>query len=179
MAYPSVQKNLCANLQRHPLCMKESVYDDSRFCFSDRGHRGLRAIMAPAIVSWAAGLGRVLLEGTPLHFLSYPVTRYILAFAAIGELVNDKLPKTPRRKTPPQFIARIVTGALSGAALGASQQSLVGGLIAGAVGAVAGTLGGAEVRSRLVKAIGGKDLPIALLEDAVAIVGGILIVTHI
>jgi uncharacterized membrane protein len=93
--------------------------------------------------------------------------------------VNDKLPKTPRRKTPPQFIARIVTGALSGAALGASQQSLVGGLIAGAVGAVAGTLGGAEVRSRLVKAIGGKDLPIALLEDAVAIVGGILIVTHI
>lgn len=93
--------------------------------------------------------------------------------------MNDKLPKTPRRKTPPQFIARIVTGALSGAALGASQQSLVGGLIAGAVGAVAGTLGGAEVRSRLVKAIGGKDLPIALLEDAVAIVGGILIVTHI
>jgi uncharacterized membrane protein len=93
--------------------------------------------------------------------------------------VNDKLPKTPSRKTPPQFIARIVTGALSGAALGASQQSLVGGLIAGAVGAVAGTLGGAEVRSRLVKAIGGKDLPIALLEDAVAIVGGILIVTHI
>lgn len=93
--------------------------------------------------------------------------------------MNDKLPKTPSRKTPPQFIARIVTGALSGAALGASQQSLVGGLIAGAVGAVAGTLGGAEVRSRLVKAIGGKDLPIALLEDAVAIVGGILIVTHI
>jgi len=40
---------------------------------------GLRAIMAPAIVSWAAGLGRVPLEGTPLHFLSYPVTRYILA----------------------------------------------------------------------------------------------------
>ena len=93
--------------------------------------------------------------------------------------MNDKLPKTPSRKTPPQFIARIVTGALSGAALGASQQSLVGGLIAGAVGAVAGTLGGAEVRSCLVKAIDGKDLPIALLEDAVTIVGGILIVTHI
>jgi uncharacterized membrane protein len=40
-------------------------------------------------------------------------------------------------------------------------------------------LGGAEARSRLVKATGGKDLPIALLEDAVAIIGGILIVTHI
>jgi uncharacterized membrane protein len=111
--------------------------------------------------------------------MSHPVTRYILGIAALGELVNDKLPKTPSRKVPPQFIARIVTGALSGAALGASRQSLIGGLIAGAVGAVAGTLGGAEARSRLVKATGGKDLPIALLEDAVAIVGGILIVTHI
>ena len=149
------------------------------FAFLIGAVAGLRTMMAPAIVSWAAGLGRVPLEGTPLHFMSHPVTRYIFGIAALGELVNDKLPKTSSRKVPPQFIARIVTGALSGAALGASQQSLIGGLIAGAVGAVAGTLGGAEARSRLVKATGGKDLPIALLEDAVAIIGGILIVTHI
>ena len=140
---------------------------------------GLRAMMAPAIVSWAAGFGRVPHEGSPLHFMSHPVTRYIFGIAALGELVNDKLPKTPSRKAPAPFIARVITGALSGAALGASQQALIGGLIAGAVGAVAGTLGGAEARSRLVKATGGKDLPIALLEDAVAIIGGILIVTHI
>jgi uncharacterized membrane protein len=140
---------------------------------------GLRAMMAPAIVSWAAGFGRVPLEGTPLHFMSHPVTRYIFGIAALGELVNDKLPKTPSRKAPPSFIVRVITGALSGAALGASQQALIRGLIAGAVGAVAGTLGGAEARSRLVKATGGKDLPIALLEDAIAIIGGILIVTHV
>jgi uncharacterized membrane protein len=140
---------------------------------------GLRAMMAPAIVSWAAGFGRVPIEGSPLHFMSHPVTRYIFGIAALGELVNDKLPKTPSRKVPAPFIARVITGALSGATLGASQQALIGGLIAGAVGAVAGTLGGAEARSRLVKATGDKDLPIALLEDAVAIIGGILIVTHI
>jgi uncharacterized membrane protein len=139
---------------------------------------GLRTMMAPAIVSWAAGFGRVPLEDSPLHFMSHPVTRYIFGIAALGELVIDKLPKTPSRKVPPPFIARVITGALSGAALGASQRALIGGLIAGAVGAVAGTLGGAEVRSRLVKATGGKDLPIALLEDAIAIIGGILIVTH-
>jgi uncharacterized membrane protein len=133
---------------------------------------GLRAMTAPAIVSWAAGFGRVPLEGSPLHFMSHPVTRHIFGIAALGELVNDKLPKTPSRKAPAPFIARVITGALSGAAL-------IGGLVAGAVGAVAGTLGGAEARSRLVKATGGKDLPIALLEDAVAIIGGILIVTHI
>jgi uncharacterized membrane protein len=139
---------------------------------------GLRTMMAPAIVSWAAGFGRVPLEDSPLHFMSHPVTRYIFGIAALAELVIDKLPKTPSRKVPPPFIARVITGALSGAALGASQRALIGGLIAGAVGAVAGTLGGAEVRSRLVKATGGKDLPIALLEDAIAIIGGILIVTH-
>lgn len=140
---------------------------------------GLRSIMAPAVVSWCAGVGSLHLDGTPLHFLSLPVTRWILGIAALGEVVNDKLPKTPSRKVPPQFIARIVTGALSGAALGTAGNSLVGGLIAGAFGAVAGTLGGAECRARLVHAIGGKDLPIALLEDAIALVGGILIVTHV
>jgi uncharacterized membrane protein len=97
--------------------------------------------------------------------------------AAIGELINDKLPKTPSRKVPPQFIVRVLTGALSGAALGASRQSTFAGLVAGAIGAVAGTLGGSEFRARLGKAFG-KDLPAALVEDAIAIVGAILIVTR-
>jgi uncharacterized membrane protein len=140
---------------------------------------GLRALMAPTIVSWAAGLGWLPLGGTPFNFLSHSVTRYILSVLALGELVNDKLPKTPSRKVPPQFIARIVTGAFSGAAIGASKEMWIGGLVAGAIGAVAGTLGGSEIRTRLVKATGGKDLPIALLEDVIAIVGALLIVTHI
>ena len=54
---------------------------------------------------------------------------------------------------------------------------MIGGLIAGAIGAVLGTLGGYEARKRLVAATGGKDLPIALLEDAVAVIGAILIVS--
>jgi uncharacterized membrane protein len=140
---------------------------------------GLRTLMAPTLVSWAAGLGWISLDGTPLHFVSYPATRYIFSVLELGELINDKLPKTPSRKTPPQFIARVVMGAFSGAALGASQQSLIGGLIAGAVGAVAGTLGGAAFRTGLAKAIGGKDLPIALIEDIIAILGGLFIVSHI
>lgn len=139
---------------------------------------GLRPLMAPTVVSWAGGLGWIDLAGTHLNFLSHAVTRYILSAAAIGELVNDKLPKTPSRKTPPQFIVRLITGGFSGAALGASQQALWGGLIAGVVGAVVGTLGGAEFRSRLVSATGGNDLPIALVEDAIAIAAAFLIVTH-
>jgi len=137
---------------------------------------GLRALTAPAAVSWAARLGWLHLNNTPLGFLGFAATPYIVSLLAIAELIGDKLPKTPSRKSPPGFIARLVTGALSGAAIGASSQSLIGGLVAGMVGAVVGTLGGYEFRTRLVKAIGGNDLPIALLEDAIAIVGALAIV---
>ena len=130
---------------------------------------GLRAMTAPAAVSWAARLGWLNLQGTPLAFLGAAVTPWIFTVAALGELVNDKLPKTGSRKAPPPFIARIVMGALCGAAVTASGHGIVPGLAAGALGAVAGTLGGYEFRARLTRAAGGKGLPIALLEDAIAI----------
>ncbi len=76
------------------------------------------------------------------------------------------------------FAARIATGALCGAALGAPVDQLAGCLLAGALGGVAGTLGGYEARRRLVSATGGKDLPIALLEDAIAISSAFLIVSR-
>jgi uncharacterized membrane protein len=131
---------------------------------------GLRSLTPLAAVSWAAHLGWLHLENTWLAFLGYAAAPYILSLLAIGELIADKLPKTPSRKSPPGFITRIVTGALCGAAVGA-----IGGAACGALGAVAGTLGGYEFRSRLVKAIGGNDLPIALLEDAIAIAGAFLV----
>lgn len=139
---------------------------------------GLRALTPLAAVSWAARLGWLHLDNTWLAFLGYAATPYIFSVLAIGELINDKLPKTPSRKAPPGFAARIVTGTLSGAAFGAVSQPLFGSPVAGALGAVAGTLGGYEFRSRLVKAIGGKDLPIALLEDAIAVGGAFLIVSR-
>ena len=139
---------------------------------------GLRALMAPTIVAWGAGLGWFSLAGSSLNFMSYPVTRYILSFLALGELVNDKLPKTPSRKVPPQFITRVLTGAFSGAVLGASRDSLISGLVAGAIGAIAGTLGGSAVRGALTK-VAGKDLPVALLEDLVAIFGALFIVSRV
>ena len=50
---------------------------------------------------------------------------------------------------------------------------MIGGLVTGAIGAVIGTLGGYEARKRLVAATGSRDLPIALFEDAVAILGAL------
>lgn len=136
---------------------------------------GLRAMMAPAALSWAAALGWIDLSATPVAFLGYHWTPYVFTALAIFELITDQLPSTPSRKVPPQFIARVVTGGLSGAALGAAGGMLLAGLIAGVVGAVAGTYGGAAARARLAAAFG-KDLPAALIEDAVAILGAYLIV---
>jgi uncharacterized membrane protein len=139
---------------------------------------GLRALTPAAAVSWAARLGWLHLENTWLAFLGYAATPYILTVLALVELVTDKLPTTPSRKAPMGLGARIFTGALCGAAFGAAVGSLLGGLVAGVAGAIAGTFGGYEFRARLVRASGGKDLPIALLEDAIAICLAIFLVSR-
>jgi uncharacterized membrane protein len=139
---------------------------------------GLRSLTAPTAVSWAARFGWLHLENTWVAFLGYTATPYILSLLAIGELIADKLPNTPSRKAPPGFITRLVTGALCGAAIGATHESLATGLLTGVIGSLVGTLGGYELRVSLVRAIGERDLPIALLEDLVAIGGAFLIVTR-
>jgi uncharacterized membrane protein len=138
---------------------------------------GLRAMTAPAVVSWAAYLGWINVSGTTFAFMGFSWTPWIFTLLAIAEIVNDKLPTTPSRKVPPQFIARVVMGALAGATLGAAigGAGLVIGLIAGVVGAVIGTYGGAAVRGRLAGMFG-RDLPAALVEDVVAVAGGLLVV---
>jgi uncharacterized membrane protein len=61
---------------------------------------GLRALSAPAAVSWAAHLGWLPVQHTPLAFLGATVTPYILTVLAIGELITDQLPKPPVARCP-------------------------------------------------------------------------------
>ena len=136
---------------------------------------GLRTLTAPAAISWAASLGWLDLSGTWLALFGHPWAPWILTALALAELFNDKLPSTPSRTVPTQFGARILTGALSGAAIGASAGALAAGLLAGVVGAVIGTLGGRAVRARLAATFK-RDLPAALIEDAIAVVSAWLIV---
>jgi uncharacterized membrane protein len=137
---------------------------------------GLRTMTALAAVSWAARLGALGVGGTWLAFLGYKYTPWILTAAALAELVTDQLPATPSRTVPVQFGARILTGALSGAAVGTTAGSWPIGAAVGAVGAIMGTLGGAALRSRGASAFH-KDRPAALLEDVVAIGGASAIVS--
>jgi len=138
---------------------------------------GLRSLTAPAVVCWAAHFGWLHLAGTKLAFMNHPATLTIFTVLAAVELVVDKLPKTAPRTQPTGLIARIVLGGLSGAAVGAgSGINLFLGAIVGSLGALAGTFAGYNVRRTLVLRGHLPDFPVALTEDAVAIVGGLLIV---
>jgi uncharacterized membrane protein len=139
---------------------------------------GLRAFTGLAAITWAARFRWLQLEDTKLAFLGFLATPWIVSIMALGELITDQLPKTPSRTVPPQFIARIVMGAICGSAIGLASQSLVTGLLSGIVGSVVGTLGGAKGRALLANAFG-KDMPAAFLEDAVAIGLAIFVVTRL
>ncbi len=80
---------------------------------------------------------------------------------AIGEIINDKLPKTPSRLVPPQFGARVVMGTLTGTAIGLSRGHLVIGALAGLIGSVVGTLAGSRARAFAAQLFG-RDLPALL-----------------
>jgi len=138
---------------------------------------GLRALTAPAVVSWAAWLGYLHLGQTPLSFMGSIVAVSIFTVMATGEDIGDKLPKTPSRTDPPGLIGRILTGGLTGASLNASMgNSLLTGGILGAAGAVLGAFGGYHVRKRAVKSLGVKDIFVAFPEDLLAICLGIFFI---
>jgi uncharacterized membrane protein len=129
---------------------------------------GLRALMGLAAVSWAARSQQLPLQGTWLAFLGFRATPFITSLLALGELVTDKLPKTPSRLVPPQFAARVSMGALTGAAIGASHGQLLVGVLSGITGSILGTLVGSKARAAAARLFG-RDLLAALLEDLVAI----------
>lgn len=139
---------------------------------------GLRAMTAPAAVAWGAYLGWLPVAGSWAGFMGHWITVAVFTVLALAELVTDQLPSTPSRKVPQQFGARLISGAFAGAVIGTAGSALAVGLVAGVVGAVIGTYGGAEVRARLA-GLFGSDLPAALIEDAVAILLALWIVSAV
>ena len=131
---------------------------------------GLRSLTAPAVVAWGAHLGWLNLHDSPLAFMGSTIAVAILSVLAIGELIADKLPMTPKRTAPAPLIARIVTGGFCGASLVAAVgKSVLAGMLLGGIGGVVGAFLGYSVRRRLVNNFHIKDLVVAVSEDAIAI----------
>jgi uncharacterized membrane protein len=131
---------------------------------------GLRSLTAPAAVSWAAYLGWLNLQGTPLAFMGSTAAVAIFSLLALIECVADLLPNTRKRTALIPLVVRILMGALSGACLCASAgQSLVAGALLGGIGGVIGAFAGYQARTALVSRLKVKDTFIAIPEDLVAI----------
>jgi uncharacterized membrane protein len=131
---------------------------------------GLRSLLPPAVVAWAANLGWLNLHGSPLAFMGSRVAVGIFSVLAIAELVADKLPKTPKRTALAPLSARILLGGLSGASLcAAAGKSLIAGTLLGGTGGVIGAFVGYKIRRHLVNRLHIKDFFVALCEDLVAI----------
>ena len=130
---------------------------------------GLRALTAPAVVAWGAFLGWIDVDGKWSEWVAHPITVTVLTIFLLVELVTDQLPKTPSRKTAPQFVTRLIMGAFAGAVIGSAFFHTFSAIGAGIIGAVLGTHGGRAARTRLVAANGGHDRPGAFTEDAIAV----------
>ena len=140
---------------------------------------GLRSMTGPAVVCWASRFGWLSLGHSPLNFLTYKVSLVIFTLLAAGELVGDKLPKTPSRTSLFPLVARTVFGALCGAALVITAGApLAAGIIVGAAGAILGSFLGYYLRRALTRSGRLPDLPVALVEDLVAIGGGLFVASR-
>ncbi len=137
------------------------------------GLRSMTAIAALAIASQPERPHPFLKQDTsPWRWLGSRGSLGVFGLGAVGEYVGDKLSQTPGRLQPVPLGGRIAFGALTGAAScrAAGLSTVVGGAL-GALGALGGSAAGFALRTIIGPRLSLPDLPLALLEDAAAIVG--------
>lgn len=159
--------------------MSNSVLPVLLVAFCLGGLTGLRAFTPLTVLAWTMHFRWIRLDGSPFWFLHTLAACIVLTLLALGELYLDKRPGTPSRLKLPGMTGRIcfgfLCGYIAGEAWGAKWQVAA---VFGLVGAVIGAVAGYEVRKGMVHAIHWHDLPVALLEDLVAIGGSILLISR-
>jgi uncharacterized membrane protein len=135
---------------------------------------GLRALTAPAVLAWAAKRRWIRLGNSPFATIISAKASKRITGLAVSELIADKLPFTPSRLKAGPLATRIVSGAVCGATIyGVVKRPLIEGAVLGGVGAIAGAFAGYQMRKRLRRDM--PDVGVAVLEDALAIGGAVLI----
>jgi uncharacterized membrane protein len=136
---------------------------------------GMRSMTAMAVLCWFAYRGDLSLDGTWASWAAKLVTAIIFTVLALVEIGADKLSKTPNRTAVGPLLGRVVMGGLVGAIVAAGLNgSEFEGAILGVIGALVGSFGGFLVRREIVLRQGCKDWPVALAEDASAIICAVL-----
>ena len=132
---------------------------------------GMRSFLAIAVVSvtlWRRP--EVPPPIGPAIWLAIPLVAVVLALCALAELVADKFPRIGARIAPGPLVARMITGALSGAAVAqvAHVDGWKGGLV-GAAGAIVGAFGFYHLRQRVDRVTGIRDPYTGAAEDVIAL----------
>jgi uncharacterized membrane protein len=131
---------------------------------------GLRTMTPMAVLCWFAYAGHLPVDDTWAFWTGKLWVAVLFTVLAVGELIADKLPKTPNRTAPGPLIARLLFGGLIGAIVAAGLNGPgLEGVILGVLGALVGTYGGFLVRRELVQRLGWKDWHVAVVEDVIAV----------
>lgn len=135
---------------------------------------GMRSQLAAALLAWRQTRGDLPepVEGPAGLFRRRPAVGMLML--AAGEIVADKLPRTPSRLDTGPFLGRLGLGATAGAGIAAAydRSRLAGGAL-GVAGAALGSWAGARYRAALAERSQVPDAVWAALEDATAIALGI------
>jgi uncharacterized membrane protein len=131
---------------------------------------GLRSMTPMAMLCWFSYNGYLSVEGTWAAWTARLWVAIVFTVLAVGELIADKLPKTPSRIAPGPLLWRLVMGGLAGA-IAATAMSGPGleGVLLCVVGALVGAFAGFMIRRDLVEKFMCADWPIAVAEDLVTI----------
>jgi uncharacterized membrane protein len=146
---------------------------------------GLRSMTGPALVCWGAHLhllnhgGWLNLAGSHLAFLANPIMLIAFSVLAVGELIADQLPKIPRRTTAGPLTARVLLGGMCGGAFAiAGGSSFAMSCLLGGLGGLLGAFAGYTARRVATSEGRLPDFPVAILEDLIAIGGGLFLVSR-
>lgn len=129
---------------------------------------GLRSQLGPAAVALTTDPAE---RRQPAALLAGPWAAAGTAAAAAGEMIGDKLPRTPSRLSPAGLLPRLAFGAFAAAALNSRRHDGLPLAVAASVGAAA-ALGGSYAGARWRRAVrdrGRPDWPAAVAEDACAV----------
>jgi uncharacterized membrane protein len=135
---------------------------------------GMRSQLPFALLAVAANRGDFAAgAGRPLSWLRSRRALAGLGLAAGGELIGDKLPKTPSRLEPVPLAGRLAIGGAAGAALARQGDWSLGlGAGLGSAGAALGAYAGYHLRALAGQKTGLPDPVWAVVEDVVAVALG-------
>lgn len=128
---------------------------------------GSRSMTPLAAVSFAKAGGALRGDNGAPHGLAHPAVLAGAAILAIGELFGDKMHSAPDRIVAPGIAARVITGAVAGAALAPKRQRLLA-MFVGAGAAVAASYVTFNARMAGLRRVG--QMRSGLIEDVLVLV---------